>query len=112
MSPPYRDNVIPLIPLPNEPKELFSFQPWDAEKRLATSEELRKRQEGHNPKADVYCPKCSFNTLYVIPALCTGKKIGLCKKVECGEVREHFHVRCDRCGWRTLMGTREMKKDT
>jgi ribosomal protein S27AE len=112
MSPPYRSNVIPLIPLPSEPKEMFSFHPWGDDKRLTTNEEFHERQAGQVAKPAVFCPKCSFNFLLVIPALCTGKKVGLCKKVECSEVREHFHVKCHQCGWRTLMATHEeTKKD-
>ncbi len=111
MSPPYR-NVITLIPLPSEPKEMFPFSPWFTDNHLMTSEMLAKTVAADPlAKADVYCPKCSFNTLHVIPVLCIGKKIGLCKKVECAEPREHFHVKCTKCDWRTLMATYEAKKN-
>jgi hypothetical protein len=104
MSPPYRNNVISLIPLPSEPKELFQFYPWHTDNHLVTAQmQIKFAAADPLARADVYCPKCSFNTLYVISVLCTGKKVGLCKKVKCAELREHFHVKCTKCDWRTLM---------
>jgi hypothetical protein len=105
---PYRENVIP-FPLPDQPQPLFPFSPWTSENYLVNT---RTFNQGILPgksaiKPDVFCPKCSFNTLIVIPVLCIGKKLGRCRKVKCSELREHFHVKCERCQWHTLMSSYE-----
>lgn len=118
MNQPYRTSspVLKLVEL--EP--LFEFHPWievdEGRKRLVATGQV---QEWYDLKKDpdkkafnvkVYCPKCTFNTLYLVStSICTGKTVGFCKKISCKEKREHFHVRCAQCSFTTLMAMGDAK---
>jgi len=109
MTTPYR-TPIKLIPLQGEPKPLMPFYPWHPSGRLTTRVDIvsplwreRSSEDKHiGEPPDAFCPGCSFNTMFVIPTLCTGKAFGRCRK-GCAETREHFHVKCQKCGFRALM---------
>jgi DNA-directed RNA polymerase subunit RPC12/RpoP len=114
MTTPYRE-PIKLAPLLGEPKPLMPFHPWWPSGRLTTRAAIecnfpnwRERSSEDKRElepVDAFCPGCSFNTLFVIATLCAGKEFGLCKK-GCAETREHFHVKCRKCGFRALMAPR------
>ena len=86
---------------------LYEHRHWDLNRCLRSA---RNYQEWVNAptstKSDVFCPKCAFNTLVLVSSvICTGKRIGMCRRVVCTESREHFHVRCSSCSHTLLMAT-------
>lgn len=112
---PYRAPLA-LVPLVTQ-KPLYEYHPWDANNHLRTSDNYSEWQKKDLPlrvsqvKSDVFCPKCAFNTLFLVSnTICSGKRIGLCRKVVCTETREHFHVRCRSCSHTLLMATYDAKE--
>ena len=87
MNKPYRE--LALVPMVAEPVQLFPY---------------------YHPNALCPCPKCGAsdidNNTRPNRRHCTGRRIGLCHS-GCRETREHFHVKCWKCGWRALMAPKD-----
>jgi hypothetical protein len=101
MTDPYRTpDVQP--PRPLEPEPLW---PW----RAVRGEKPAECPKCYTAGRDPYTKKIVQPPLET-SKLCTGRRVGLCKWVVCAETREHFHVTCRYCGWRTLMATADAVK--